>query len=322
MFRNYQLAYLVRNVKIREVRRLTFQEQAMAHVLSKSARQIPHGAVVGHFDATPLVEYGKIASRAAGREGDAKPPESRLRRALYRHFWPFFIKTMAHSLHHVPHLNVYLDYTPWRTSGRVYMAEDINIGFTVHTKFGVLKPVMRNAHQKDLETVAREMRQLARRARHTDVNELYHKAARAYLWTSIRELDLSGLPGLLTWLRARLQWRKADVEFQGVAEKDKLGVRDILGATTTVANIGTKLSGHHTVGVIMPPEIMSFGIGEVREVPWILDGKVVPRFAVTIAGTIDHRVFDGGDAFPLYQHVKHYIDNPHLIYDWKPGDDV
>ena len=56
MLRDYHLAYLIKNVKIREVIPLSFKRQGMAHMLSKSASQIPHGAVVAHFDITPLLD--------------------------------------------------------------------------------------------------------------------------------------------------------------------------------------------------------------------------------------------------------------------------
>jgi len=322
MFRDYQLAYLVNAVKIREVIPLSFKKQGMAHVLSKSASHIPHGAVIGHFDVTALVEYGKKALRCAKGVDGAQVTNVCVRRALYRNFWPFFIKTFGHCLHHVPDVNAFLDYAPWRTAGKVYVAEDINIGFTVHTKYGVIKPVLRNPHQKDLATVGDEMQVLSRKARHTDPEELYHRAARAYLRTSLLEFDLTGLPGFLTWIRARLRWRKANAEFRDLPDEEKLSVTDILGATTTVANIGASLSGHHTVGVIMPPEVISFGISDVRQVPWVVAQEVVPRPAVTIAASLDHRVFDGGDAFPLFDHLKRYFDNPELIYEWKPGDQI
>ena len=318
MFRNYQLAYLLRNVKIKEVRTLTFHKQGMAYVLAKSARHIPHGAVVGHLDMTPVLEYGKKA-RAAAKTASASNKPS-VRPALYKNLWPFLVKAIAHCLHDLPELNSFLDYATWRTSGTVYVAEDINVGFTVHTDYGVLKPVLRNPHRETLATVADQMASLSKRARHTDPEALYHEAAKAYMYTSLREFDLSGLPGLLTWLRARLRWRKSRAAFREVPPDQKLSVQDILGATTTVANIGVSFTGHHSVGVIMPPEIMTFGVGDVRLMPWVVDGKVEARPIVTVAVSIDHRAYDGGDAFPMFGHMKRYVEAPELIYEWQPSD--
>lgn len=322
MFQNYQIAYLREHVKVKEKRPLTFLRESVAYVLSQSARSVPHAAVIAHFDVTPLVEYRSRAEVDPEPGDEAPERSSRLHRAIRRNYTAFFLKAIAHGLHHVPQLNGFLDYAPWRLGGRLYLAEDINLSLTVHTKYGVIKPIIRNAHTKEIETVAREVRTLTRRARRTDPEALYRKAARAYLWTALKQLDIGGLPGLWVWLRSQFHRSAPDPALRKVREEDKLQVDDVLGATCTVASIGMMMSGHQTVTVIVPPEVAMFGIGDVRQVPWVVDGKVLPRHAVTMAGTIDHRAFDGGEVFPFYEQLRRYIDHPELIYEWKVGDDV
>jgi len=320
VFQNFQIAYLREHVKVREARRLTFLRESVAYVLSQSARRIPHAAAISHLDVTPLVEYGRTPEESGDTEDNFGDEDSRLRRAIRRNYTAFFLKAIAHGLHQVPQLNGFLDYAPLRLGGMLYLAEDINLSFTVNTKYGVIKPIVRNPHLKTIEEVAKEIRQLTRRARRTDPEELYQRAARAYMWTALKQLDIGGIPGLWVWLRSKLTAKKPDPALRDVPEEEKLQVTDILGATCTVASIGMMMSGHQTVTVIVPPELMMFGIGDIRLVPWVVDGQVVARHAVTIAVTIDHRAFDGGEAFPFYQLMKNYIDNPGLIYEWKPGD--
>jgi len=322
MFQNYQIAYLRKNVKVKEARPFSFLRETVAYVLSQSARKIPHAAAIAHFDVTPLVEYGKTGAKANGQRDEPESSESRVRRAVRRIYTAFFVKAIAHSLHHVPELNGFLDYAPLKTGGTLYIAEDINVSLTVHTKYGVLRPIIRNPQNKDLETVASEMRVLVRKSRRTDPEELYREAGRVYLKSALRQLDISGLPALFTWLRSRLRSRQADPKLRSVPRDERLQVSDVLGATCTVASIGMMMSGHQTVTVIIPPEVMMFGIGDIRLVPWIVDGKVVPRRVVTVAATMDHRAFDAGQAFPVYHHFKRYIDDPALIYEWKPGDEI
>jgi len=323
MFQDYQIAYLRKNVKVKEARTFSFLRESVAYVLSQSARSVPHAAAIGHFDVTALVEYGKTGPEANKQQDRLKSSESRLRRAIRRTYTAFFIKAVAHSLHHVPQLNGFLDYSPWRTGGILYIAEDINLSFTVNTKHGVIKPIIHNPHEKDLETVASEMRTLARKARRTDPEELYREAARAYMGSALRELNVGALPGLWVYLRSKLRSRgRGDPAVKNVSQEDRLRASDILGATCTVASIGMMMSGHQTVTVIIPPEVMMFGIGDIRLVAWVVDGQVVPRHVVTVAATMDHRAFDAGEAFPVYHHFKRYIDNPALIYEWKPGNEV
>jgi pyruvate/2-oxoglutarate dehydrogenase complex dihydrolipoamide acyltransferase (E2) component len=322
MFQNYQIAYLRRNVKVKEARPFSFLREAVAYVLSQSARKIPHAAAIAHFDVTPLIEYGKTGDSASDQPDEPDSKASRLRRAVRRVYTAFFVKAIAHSLHHVPELNGFLDYAPLKTGGTLYVAEDINVSLTVHTKYGVLRPIIRDPHKKDLETVANEMRALTRKARRTDPEELYREAGRVYLKSALRELDISGFPALFTWLRTILRPSRTDPELRNVPREERLQVTDILGATCTVASIGMMMSGHQTVTVIIPPEVMMFGIGDIRLVPWIVDGEVVPRHVITVAATMDHRAFDAGQAFPVYHHFKRYVDDPALIYEWRPGDEI
>ena len=37
--------------------------------------------------------------------------------------------------------------------------------------------------------------------------------------------------------------------------------------------------------------------------------------------TMDHRAFDAGEGFPFVVEFDRYVQNPELIYEWKPGDD-
>ena len=99
-------------------------------------------------------------------------------------------------------------------------------------------------------------------------------------------------------------------------------VDEILGSTCTLANIGMMFPGHQTVTVIIPPEVLMIGIGDLHEAPLVVDGAVVPRHVVTFCATMDHRAFDAGEAFPLYRHMGRYIQRPALIYEWQPGDPI
>lgn len=320
MFRNFQIAYLRRHVKVKEAMPLSFLRQSVGYTLSHAAREIPHAAATTTFDVTPLVEYGKADPSGAAEELDEK---QLFKRALKRNFSAFFVKALSHCLYHVPAANGFLEFSLLRNGGTLYKAEDINVSFTVHTNAGVIKPIIRNPHQKDLTTVAEEMRVLARKARRTDADMLYRKAARVYTWAALRELDFRALPGLWMFLRDGLFPRtKPDPKTKDIPPEEQLQVEDILGSTCTLANIGMMMRGHQTVTVIIPPEVTMFGIGDLHLAPGIHNGEVVPRWHITICGTMDHRAFDAGEIFPLNQRVRKYINDPGLIYEWKPGDPI
>lgn len=323
MFQDYKVAYARKHVKVREAQRLSFLRQAVAFVLSQSARKIPHAAMVTQVDVTPLVEYGRAHEEEAAAAKDEAAEKTLFRRAILKNFSAFFIKTIAHSLYHTPCMNGFLDYAPWLYGGTLYRAEDINLSFTVHTKYGVIKPIARNPHLKTLEQLAEEMRGLTRRARRTDPQELYIKALKEYVKEGLRQLDFRGLQAVWIYIRERyFRGIQFEPELRDVPEEDKLQVSDILGATCTVANIGMMVPGNQTVTVIIPPEVMMFGIGDLHIAPRCINGKIVPRSVITITATMDHRAFDAGEAFPFAKHFMRYVDNPALIYEWKPGDPI
>jgi len=321
MFQNYKIAYVRKHVKIREERPLSFLRQSVAYVLSQSAQTIPHAAMITHYDVTPLIEYTRATERTlTPREGETAE-QFRLRRAVRKNYSAFFLKALAHALEHTPDCNAFLDYRRWRDGGTLYIADDINVSYTVNTKYGVIKPIVRNPHRKTIETVAAEMRDLTRKARRTDANELYKKAAFAYFKTMVRELNFKELSGIWMSLRMLLWNReKPDPEFKDVPEDQKLQVSDILGATCTLANNGMMVSGHQTVTVITPPEIVMFGLSDFHLAPQVVDGKVVPRYMVTFFATMDHRAFDAGAGFAGFGYLRDYIEHPGKIYEWKPGD--
>jgi pyruvate/2-oxoglutarate dehydrogenase complex dihydrolipoamide acyltransferase (E2) component len=82
------------------------------------------------------------------------------------------------------------------------------------------------------------------------------------------------------------------------------------------------LPGIQTVTVIIPPEVFFLGIGDLHVTPLVVGGQIVPRSVISIMCNMDHRAFDAGEGFPFYENFIRYINNPALIYDWKPGDQI
>jgi pyruvate/2-oxoglutarate dehydrogenase complex dihydrolipoamide acyltransferase (E2) component len=322
MFQNHKVAYLRRHVKVRQARPFPFLREGVAYILAESARKVPHASLITQFDVTPLIEYTTASSKSLRAEGKLDA-DSLLKVAVRKTYSAFFIKTIAHALHNVPAVCGFLDYAPMTRGGTFYETEDINLAFTVHTSAGVVTPIARNAHKKTLETVAQEMRVLARKARRTDPHEIYQKCARAYVRSAIRELDISALPLGWVWLKSKLFPRtKVESRFADVPEEEKLQADDIIGSNVTIANVGMVVPGIQGVALVIQPSVMFMGIGDLHLGPAVVDGKVVPRYLMSFNCTIDHRAFDGGDAFPLQPHLERYFSHPELIYEWKEGDEI
>jgi pyruvate dehydrogenase E2 component (dihydrolipoamide acetyltransferase) len=54
-------------------------------------------------------------------------------------------------------------------------------------------------------------------------------------------------------------------------------------------------------------------IGTIRELPAIVDGKVVPRPMLTLTATVDHRFVDGQQGGNLTKTVRQVLENPWLL---------
>jgi pyruvate/2-oxoglutarate dehydrogenase complex dihydrolipoamide acyltransferase (E2) component len=322
MFRDFQIAYLEDRVALRERRRMSFVRQGVSYTLGQTARKIPHAAGNIEFDVTPVYEYGQsVVDELSRRRGSLTEAEI-TRKALHKNFSAFYTKSIAHVLHHMPCLNAFLENSLWRNGGTLFLAEDINLGFTVHTKFGVVRPFIHNPHLKDLATVSAEMRTLTRKTRRTDVNYLYVRCVREYLGTALRNLDLSSLKPLWLYLRHRLTNGALDPEFADVPLEDQLQPSEFIGTTSTLANIGMSIDGHQTLTCVPLPEVFMWGLGNVRFEPRVVDGEVVPRRIMTVCISFDHRALDGGDVFDVSDHLNRYFQNPELIFNWKPGDPI
>ena len=322
MFRNYTIAYARKNIKMRHIRTLPFQRQGVAYLLSISARKIPHAAGNVEFDVTALVEYGQRVIQEMKGPGEKHSPEDITRMAVHKNFSSFYLKTIAHVMYHVPVMNSLLDWTPLRNGGRFYECEDICPSFTVHTKRGVMAPVIRNPHQKRLVDVANEMRILTRKARRTDMNELYRRCAWEYLSYALRELDFSGFPVAWLWIKSSLWPEPMDDDVRNASEEEKLQAKDVVGSTCTIANIGMSIDGWQTVTVVPPPSTFMWGIGLTRLLPRVVKGQIVPRHIMTVAVTFDHRAMDGGDIFAFEEIMNGYLQHPERIFEWKPGDPI
>lgn len=323
MFQDYKIAYLRKHVKVRRAVPFTMHRSSLSYILGLGARQIPHAAMNTEVDLTPLMDYGKDKQRTIAESAETLNEEMLFKKAIHQNFSAFFVKAFSHALYHTPCMNAFFDFTPYRNGGTLYHAEDVNLGINVHTKFGVVRPVFRNAQLKPIEQVASELRDLSRRARNTDPEELFRGAAKRYLWPAIKECDPGALyPGYILLRSLTVDRYKPDPEYLKIPPEKKLAVEDILGATCSIANIGMMVPGHQTLTALTPPEVMMFGVGHLHLAPRYVDGKLVPRTVSTMCGTMDHRAYDAGEAFPFLKKLLEYIADPATIYEWKPGDDI
>lgn len=76
------------------------------------------------------------------------------------------------------------------------------------------------------------------------------------------------------------------------AREGKTAPADMANGTITITNVG--VFGVDTgTPILTPGESAILAFGAIREMPWVVDGQVVPRQVCQLALSFDHRVVDG-----------------------------
>ena len=131
-----------------EVQAMSTMRQRIAEHMVASKRVSAHVYSVDEIDMTKVA-----ALRAKSKDEFEKRYETKLT------FMPFFVKAAVAGLRSFPTLNASLDGT------NIILHKEINIGIAVALDWGLLVPVVKNADEKNILGIQRNMNDLAERAR-------------------------------------------------------------------------------------------------------------------------------------------------------------
>ncbi|MCQ6278021.1 dihydrolipoamide acetyltransferase family protein [Bacillus sp. EB600] len=122
--------------------------KAIAANMVRSKHEAPHAWMMVEVDATNLVEYRNTI------KDDFKKNEG-----FNLTFFAFFVKAAAQALKEFPQLN-----SMW-AGDKIIQKKDINISIAVATEDALYVPVIKNADEKSIKGIAREISELAGKAR-------------------------------------------------------------------------------------------------------------------------------------------------------------
>jgi pyruvate dehydrogenase E2 component (dihydrolipoamide acetyltransferase) len=131
-----------------EVHPMSTMRQRIAEHMVASKRVSAHVYSVDEIDMTKVA-----ALRAKSKDEFEKRYETKLT------FMPFFVKAAVAGLRAHPTLNASLDGT------NIVIHKEINVGIAVALDWGLLVPVVKNADEKNILGIQRNMNDLAERAR-------------------------------------------------------------------------------------------------------------------------------------------------------------
>lgn len=122
--------------------------RAIAANTMRSVQEIPHGWMMVEADVTGLVAYReKIKHEFKEKEG------------FNLTYFPFFIKAVVEALKEYPQLN-----SMW-AGDKIIQKKDINISIAVAAGDLLFTPVIKNADEKSIKGIAKEVHELAQKAR-------------------------------------------------------------------------------------------------------------------------------------------------------------
>ncbi|WP_312092303.1 dihydrolipoamide acetyltransferase family protein [Niallia sp.] len=127
---------------------ITGVRKAIASNMVKSKHEIPHAWTMIEVDVTKLVQYrNKLKDSFKKEEG------------YNLTFFAFFVKAVARALKEFPEIN-----STW-AGDKIIHKKDINISIAVATEGALFVPVIKNADEKSIKGIAREITELANKAR-------------------------------------------------------------------------------------------------------------------------------------------------------------
>lgn len=133
----------IERVKISKMRK------TIANKMVQSKLTIPHTAMMDEFDLTELVKFRK-AQKELAMEHDVKLT-----------YLPFIVKAVVRAAKDVPIMNSSFD----EANEEIILKKFYNVGIAVDTPEGLIVPVIKDADQKSIFELAREIDRLATASR-------------------------------------------------------------------------------------------------------------------------------------------------------------
>ena len=127
---------------------VTGVRKAIASNMVKSKHEIPHGWTMVEVDATNMVKLR-----------DSLKSDFKQKEGYNLTYFAFFVKAIAQALTEFPQIN-----SMW-AGDKIIQKKEINISIAVATEDALFVPVIKNADEKSIKGIAREINDLASKAK-------------------------------------------------------------------------------------------------------------------------------------------------------------
>ena len=195
----------------------------------------------------------------------------------------------------IPEFNTYLK------RGRIYPFPELTASVSLRMPSGEMSSIKMSSPEKKNYREA--------------VNELTQGIEEAILGEESKANRMKGALGNIPWpfrkwVYALIRFVLIDLGFS----IPSLGLSAQSFGTYIISNVGTLgLDGGYPA--LMPTGNISLVLilGRVREMPWVHEGKVVPRRIIKIAAALDHRVVDAAHGGKLFNFLRKAVREPQMF---------
>jgi pyruvate dehydrogenase E2 component (dihydrolipoamide acetyltransferase) len=99
------------------------------------------------------------------------------------------------------------------------------------------------------------------------------------------------------------------------AREGKATPADLAGGTITITNVGV-FGVDAGTPILMPGEAAILAFGQIRDMPWVVDGALAVRKVTTLSLSFDHRIVDGELGSAVLRDVGSMLADPVRMLAW------
>jgi pyruvate dehydrogenase E2 component (dihydrolipoamide acetyltransferase) len=285
----------------------------VSNMTSESWETIPHAVVTYEPECTKL--FNVIKEINANATKDTKLTINTI-----------MLRIIVEGLKACPALNAHIDFDRDLVRGKVTQFKEINISMPMILNTGEMMTVnMHNMHSKTMTEMQDAIKDKARRANNSDMNEVMFDVSLDNTLNGLKQGKIKQtiyrLVGSKTGKhKVHTLSGKAKEEYYSIPEKDRLTKYDIEQGTITISNLGStyrEWNGVCTILEIVPPQVAAIAIGSAQTVPVVDEnGAVVAGKKLPLTIAFDHRALDMGDVVPFMRKLDEIFANPEMIKEW------
>ncbi|MGD0704601.1 MAG: dihydrolipoamide acetyltransferase family protein [Trebonia sp.] len=130
-------------------------------------------------------------------------------------------------------------------------------------------------------------------------------AERGLLVPNVKGAEALALPDLARALDAAA----------ATARAGKSSPEDLAGGTITITNVGV-FGVDAGTPILLPGEAAILAFGQVRDLPWVVEGALAVRKVTTLSLSFDHRIVDGQLGSAVLRDVGSMLEDPVRMLAW------